>query len=485
MNLAQMRARRTALLAELRTILDPAETESRDLTADEATRFDALDGERRQLDTDIAAAEEAERVDTERRARITEVRRTSGAGVATIGAEPQVYGRGSRNSYFLDLARQKLNMDDGSVERLARHAAELRVELPAREARRAQRAGEQIDREFGEDGQRTYARHGVSPFEREVRVNPNRTDGQGGYFIPPLWLVDEYVPLVRAGRPFAEVVPQFDLPTGTDSINVPKVATGTTTAVQTADGGAVSSTDLTDTFVTAPVRTIAGQQDLALQLLDQSPISFDEVVMRDLLADYNQKLDLGLYSGTGLNGQVRGIDNVSGINTATYTDGTPTLPELYPVLAQAASLVSTNRKMPVTTFLWHSRRWYWSMSQLDSSNRPLVTPYPNVAALSPAAIATGLVAEGPVGTVMGVPVTIDQNITTTTGGSSNQDTIYAVRSSDFYLWEGSMRTRVLSEVLSGTLQVRIQIYNYIAFMADRYPASITKVDGSGLALTGW
>jgi len=29
----------------------------------------------------------------------------------------------------------------------------------------------------------------ASPFEK--RVNPNRTDGQGGYFVPPLWLIDQ------------------------------------------------------------------------------------------------------------------------------------------------------------------------------------------------------------------------------------------------------------------------------------------------------
>jgi hypothetical protein len=33
-----------------------------------------------------------------------------------------------------------------------------------------------------------------------------------------------------------------------------------------------------------------------------------------------------------------------------------------------------------------------------------------------------------------------------------------------------MRTRVLSEVLSGTLQVRLQVYNYVAFMGNRRPS---------------
>ena len=54
---------------------------------------------------------------------------------------------------------------------------------------------------------------------------------------------------------------------------------------------------------------------------------------------------------------------------------------------------------------------------------------------------------------------------------------------DLYLWEGSMRTRVLSEVLSGTLQVRLQVYNYVAFMANRRPSSITtRPWGSAITL---
>jgi hypothetical protein len=32
----------------------------------------------------------------------------------------------------------------------------------------------------------------------------------------------------------------------------------------------------------APVRTISGQQGVAIQLLDQSPIAFDEIIFRDL-----------------------------------------------------------------------------------------------------------------------------------------------------------------------------------------------------------
>jgi hypothetical protein len=71
------------------------------------------------------------------------------------------------------------------------------------------------------------------------------------------------------------------------------VSTGTATGVQTADAAGVQSTDLTDTFVNARCAPIAGQQDIAMQLLDQSPVSFDEIVFADLIADYNaKKLDI-------------------------------------------------------------------------------------------------------------------------------------------------------------------------------------------------
>jgi hypothetical protein len=40
---------------------------------------------------------------------------------------------------------------------------------------------------------------------------------------------------------------------------------------------------------------------------------------------------------------------------------------------------------------------------------------------------------------------------------------------------------VLYEVLSGVLTVRIQLYNYAAFMADRYATATSSVTGTGLA----
>jgi hypothetical protein len=191
--------------------------------------------------------EERIRVQTEQEARRqadADVQRLNGddpAGrpPARVSSEPRTYGEGTRSSYFLDLARVQMGQGDGdggvaaARDRLARHAKELEVELPAREARRDELAHADTDRELRRAGYSRRARDNA--FEK--RVNPNRTDGQGGNFVPPLWLVDEYIDLPRFGRTTANLARQMPLPTGTDSINLPKVATGTTAAVQSADAG--------------------------------------------------------------------------------------------------------------------------------------------------------------------------------------------------------------------------------------------------------
>ena len=44
-----------------------------------------------------------------------------------------------------------------------------------------------------------------------------------------------------------------------------------------------------------------------MQLLDQSPINFDEVVFRDLTADYNRTLDQQVLTGSGSAGQLESL----------------------------------------------------------------------------------------------------------------------------------------------------------------------------------
>lgn len=438
-------AEREDLINKRKAIVQVAKEEAReDLSEEEDAEFQALTQRIEEIDNDEDAglkrldqriAQLSDETERSKRAEVA-ARRLKQAEAAARVTEGRTYEKGNGRSYFRDLTRAQVLGDDDARERLQRHAQDV---------------AEQRDLD--------------------------RTDGSGGYFVPPLWLMSQWVELARAGRAIANVVTNQELPSGTDSINVPKIATGTTTAVQTADNAAVSETDLTDTSVTAPVRTIAGQQDVAVQLLDQSPVSFDEVIFRDLVADYATKVDLQVISGSNSNGQVKGIRNATGIETVTA--GTATVAAVYAKLADAVQRVQSNRFMPATVIAMHPRRWGWFLAALDSTDRPLVLP---AAGVPQNAMGT-LSAQGGeqvVGQMHGLPVITDPNLPTTLGAGTNEDVIHVYRASDLYLYESGIRTRVFPGPGSATLTVRLQVYGYIAFTAERYPKSIAEIGGAGL-----
>lgn len=441
---------------------------------------------------------------------LVEARRKAAASASRhdvqVVSEPLTYRSDNAHdvSYFRDLAimqvpaiRSKLRDPEGAVDRLQRHAAEMNVELPKRQQGREARAQEQVDRaereftgSFTSGSQRGLAE---SPFER--RVTPNRTDGMGGYFVPPLWLVDEYIPALRAGRVAAGLARQMVLPEGTDSINIPKVKVATQVGPQS-DTGAVASQDITDTTVSCGVKTVAGQADIPIQLIEQSPGQIiDQVVTEDLLADYNRLIDRQVISGAGGSGrvgEVTGIypsNNWSAQTLSTATAAATSGPAFNQTLGAMVSRLATNRfSVEGVDFLLHPRRWYWAATALDGANgtvgRPVVSndafgPH-NASALSDRSTN----AEGRVGQVAFGPhsVYIDANVPTndTTGGGSGQDVGIAAKWDDLWLFEGALRTRVLSEVLSGNLEIRFQAYNYIAFLV-RYGESIVLATGAGLA----
>jgi len=253
--------------------------------------------------------------------------------------------------------------------------------------------------------------------------------------------------------------------------------TGTATAIQPADNDPVQEVDLTDTVISAPVRTIAGQQDVALQLLDQSPINFDEVIIRDLLADYGRRIGLQVLTGTGAAGQLLGLTAVTGVETVTWTSTAPTAVEFQKRVADAVSRIAGATYAPPNAIVMHPRRWAWLLIQNDTANRPLVVPESQGPSNAQGVLAGG--AEGRVGSFAGLPVHVDSNIATTGGAGVNQDVVLVLNTAETILYESQIRTRVLPEVLSGTLTVRVQIYGYAA-MATRQPKSIAVIAGTAL-----
>lgn len=437
-------------LASRKAIVDIAEEEAREeLSTEEDTEFRGLTAKVAEIDAKIKDYDERISelaAEAERDASVSEgaaaVRRAQAR--AAVVSESRTYAQGNGQSYLRDLVRANeafgLGGSDEARARLQRHAAEVRT-----------------DKEF-----------------RDL----NRTDSTGGYAVPPLWVMQGYLELARAGRATANLVSNFDLPGGTDSINIPKLSTGTATAVQTADNGAVQETDLADTSVSAGVKTIAGQQDLAVQLIDQSPVNFDEIVFRDLVADFATQVDKQVISGSNASGQVKGILQASGTIGVTYTSTAPTVGALYSKMADAIQQVHTGRFLAPSVIVMHPRRWAWLLAAVDTAGRPLVTP--NGPGFNQIGTLSAVASQQVVGQMHGLPVVTDPNIPTNLGAGTNEDRILILKADDLYLWESSIRTRVLPDVGSGNLTTRLQVYGYLAFTAERYPASVAILSGTGL-----
>jgi hypothetical protein len=222
--------------------------------------------------------------------------------------EPRTYTPHSKHSFFVDMLRAKHASDQEARERLARHDTECLEDSQARARARLDADERQFEATFGGDTLDRLGRAGVRPFETRAI---NRTDGQGGYFTPPLWLVDEYVPPARAGTEFSSMWTRLPLPTGTSQLNLPVMSTGTGTGPQSADGAPVPSRDAADTFVNAAVRTVAGQLDASMQWYEQGsgalPAGLDSVIFGDLEADAALQLEGECLLGADSAGQLRGV----------------------------------------------------------------------------------------------------------------------------------------------------------------------------------
>lgn len=428
---AEADAKRTALLAVVE-----ARTENPEFTDAEVAEAKELRGQLVAIDAEITTARAAldEAVDDDVRAtRAAEARKALGIATVTVTSEPETYRKGGQASYFRDLTIASLRGNAAAMERLERN-------------------------------------------DREVRALTT-TDGGVGEFVPPLWMVAEFVRLARSGRVVADQLSPQALPAGTDTINLPRLTGGTAVAVQSTQNTAVQNTDATSDSVSAAVQTVAGQQVVSVQLLEQSPINMDGILLNDLARDYNSKLDVAVINGTVTN--AKGLLNVVGINAVTYTDGTPTAGELYPKVADAIQRIHTGRFEAPNKILMHPRRWAFMLASLDSNGRPLIVPDASGQAFNTLAGQGGVVAQGYVGTMQGLPVFVDANIPTTLGGGT-EDRIIILNSMDTLLFEGSPRAEAFRETKADQLSVLLRLYNYYAIHASRLPLSISVISGTGL-----
>ena len=435
--------RRDAVKAEMDAVLEAVAEENRtDLTVEETEKVDALVEEARSLDTKIEklkAQADADAKASEVRASVAAVA-TPRVGGTTVTRESRTYSERSDSSFFKDAYNAQFKSDFTAQDRLARHMREEEIER----------------RDVG-----------TAQFE--------------GLVIPQ-YLIDLAAPLARAGRPFADFATnKMTLPPSGMTLNISRMTTGSSTAVQVTQNDAVSETDVDDTLLTVNVRTIAGQQDLSRQAIERGT-GIDVFVAADLIKSWHTTLDSQILNGAGTAGTIKGLRN-SGGNAITFTSTAPTVGLLYPKLADAIQQIQTNSFTNPTHFIMHPRRLAFLLAAVDSTNRPLVVPAAN-GPMNAAGVGAGSSAYGNSGyQMMGLPIITDANIGTTYGTTTNQDEIYVVNAGESHLWEqpGSPFTLRYDATGAGNLTIKTVVYGYAAYTAERYPLAASIISGTGLS----
>jgi len=451
------RGEKQAALLDLRDKIESGdESVTREMVAALAGERDALDSQVReaQAKLDELRAEDARDAEiAELRTQIvpTEVRAPKYDEVARVGTEKRTYSPESdpNGKLFLqDVVRGTVDgfNDFEARERISRHMTEERVER-----------GDQLVQRGDQLAQRAA---GTTAFAG---------------LVVPQYLTDMVAPYAKAARPFADACRKHDLPASGMTVNISRITTATTAAVQT-QGNAVSETDIDDTLLTVNVQTVGGSQTITRQAAERGT-GVEDVTIADLITSHATAVD-----STLLNQGTNGLTNVA--TAIAYTDGTPTAAELYPKLLAGVAAVEAalvNQDPGANLVVMHSRRWYWLQSQL-SSTFPLIgqpqVPF-NVAGMNfGERYGAGYRGVLPNGT----PVIVDNNIATNLGAGTNEDEIYFVSANECHLWEDAnapllIRTETGPSVKS--LGVDIVVYSYLAYTFARYTHS-QKVNGTGL-----
>lgn len=363
-------------------------------------------------------------------------------------------------SYVQDFTLAQTKGDQSAQERLDRHAREMKVLAETR------------DDLFHPDVEVEFEARAV-----------NWTNGTGGYFAPPLWIIEQFAYQPTPERALSRLAPQFELPVGAQSVNIPAWTQGADVGNAQVSSTAVSQ-DVLDQAVGSAVATIAGNFDVPMQMLEQSPqgAHLDWVAFTTMEARYGYKLEQQLIIGQGAstpqgsgNDQLMGIYNHPLIPTAnqiSYTgaaEGSATAAtSMFSSLGLAIAKIGQNRFAPPEAWLMTTSRMAWLGSSEDTQSRPLMIADKD---------GTGKF------DLIAIEVQLDDAIPRTSGSGGNEERIIACRPSDWLILESERRTQVMTEVLSGTLQARLQMRRYVAAILRR-PESVAYLLGSGMATGG-
>ena len=329
------------------------------------------------------------------------------------------------------------------------------------------------------------ARERIQRYQRETLEKRDSGSSNFAGLVVPNYLVSEFAPLRRAGRPVLDISRNMQLPASGMSLNIGRLTTGVTSYVQSSENSAPTESSPDDTLLTIPVNTVASMFDLSKQAVLRGT-GVETQLLGDAIRSYQTKLDALAINGSGSSGEHRGILNTTGINATTYTDSTPTWAEFFPKLVAAIQDISSNFYGGATHIVAHPTLIGCWLRALDSTNRPLFNSTAGNPFNAPGTYDRPAYDMGGL-QILGIPVIADANMPTNLGSGTNETAVIVGDFSESYIWEdnGGSPMYVRFEQPDGNIAIRTVVFGFSGYTAGKYPTAFSAITGTGLIAANW
>lgn len=345
MTLDELRRRRHDAAREARGILNGAEARTgaaRELTADERSRFDALDNEITDID-----------------------RRVRGAQIGgDDGDDGQRSGRGHESYNLLPAAggAQEGRADFLLGERRFadwQAARDIRTDFQPEEARGFS-LGRLVQRMAGRS---------IGGDDLEQRAQAAGADASGGVLIPESlasFVLDRIRPQARVLEAGASIVPM-----DSDELSVPRIATGVVGGWR-AENAAVAVADLAFERVKLTAKTLAVLVKIPMEFWEDVRPEGARAIENELTLALATELDRVALRGSGVAPEPRGVRNQSGVEVQSLGANGAALTSFDP-LVRAVGGVMRDSFLPDAA-IYAPRTWETMALFKDSTGQPLQRP---------------------------------------------------------------------------------------------------------------
>lgn len=349
-------------------------------------------------------------------------------GARTQDRDPGIYIRGSQFSFVGDQYRMSKMGDRQAAERLNRHENALRDNVHL----------------------------------RDVLGGGASTFGLG--LVPPMWLAEQYAPILHRRLRVASQVRQIPWPGTPFAWSIPISGTAATGTV-VAEGINPGETDPSYTVLTITPKTISGFSEVSRQMLEASNPAVDALIWEDLIGNFFDNCETEFI--TALNAQ-------SGVNTVTVSAGTTTTTDIFNQrsgLLDAIAAISDNNAGDATIFAGRNSRWVTYLKFQDANARPLILAQQ----YQPQnAIGRGDITQAYASAVQGSL----ENLSAVTSPTIAASTGFVVNGNEL-LFSYSPPMQFRFDEPAGPALIRVGVWGYEASVTGRRPKAITKISYSG------